>query len=133
MRPAPARLTRPPAWVATTWTRNHELPKIRDYYTIDLLFSYEFNYHPPDAPVPAPKEGKDGKGGGKEVASNSKTMAESMLSLKLLDGLKVAFGIDNVTNARPPFIAGSGDATNTDASLYDPYQRSYYITVSKKF
>ena len=115
--------------------KNHELPKIRDYFTIDLLFSYEFNYHPPDAPVPAPKEAKDGKGGGggKEMASNSKAMADSMLSLKLLDGLKVSFGIDNVSNARPPLIAGSGDATNTDAGLYDPFQRSYYITVSKKF
>ena len=57
--------------MVTTWTRSTNLPKIRDYYTIDLLLSYEFNYHPPDAPAPAPKEGKDGKGGGgKEVASS---------------------------------------------------------------
>ena len=113
--------------------KNHELPKIRDYFTVDLLFSYEFNYHPPEsAPVPAPKEGKDGKGGGKEVAT-SKSMASDMLALKLLDGLKVSFGIDDVNNARPPFIAGSADATNTDAGIYDPFQRRYYITLSKKF
>ena len=119
--------------------KNHELPKIRDYFTVDLLFSYEFglNRPAPDAP-PAPKDGKDrvvsGKDGkdGKTVAT-SQQMAKSMFTTRLLDGLKISFGIDDVNNARPPFIAGSGDATNTDASLYDPYQRRYYIVVSKKF
>ena len=117
--------------------KNHELPKIRNYYDIDLLFSYEFNYKPKDAaPVPSPKEGKDGKGGGssaKEMPASSKTMANEMLALKLLDGLKLSFGITNVTNARPSQIENSPDSTNTDASIYDPFQRSYYITVSKKF
>ena len=122
-----------------------DLPKIRDYYTIDLLFSYEFLPPPPaDAPVPAGKDGKDhvtsGKDGkdGKSVAT-SKDMAGSMFTTRLLDGLKFSFGIDNVTNARPAKIGSlaafdSGpDATNTDASIYDPYQRRYYFVVSKKF
>ncbi len=122
-----------------------DLPIIRDYYTIDLLFSYEFlPPAPTDAPVPAGKDGKDhvvsGKDGkdGKTVAT-SKEMAKSMFTTRLLDGLKFSFGIDNVTNARPAKIGSlanfdSGpDATNTDASIYDPYQRRYYFVVSKKF
>ncbi len=116
------------------------LPIIRDYYTIDVLLSYEFLPPPPaDAPVPAPKDGKDsvksGKDGkdGKTQVATSKQMAESMFTTRLLDGLKLSFGIDNVTNARPSRIAGSPDSTNTDASIYDPYQRRYYFVVSKRF
>ncbi len=107
------------------------LPKIRDYYTIDLLFSYTFGLNKPEAPAPVPAP-KDGKDGGKQVVS--KEVAKKMMtSPRWLDGLSLGFGITNVTNARPVFIADSPDATNTDAALYDPYQRLYYFTVEKKF
>ena len=111
------------------------LSKIRDYYTIDLLFSYEFHYTPPVAPAPASKEAKDGKGGGgKEMATQTTGQTIGTDSpLRFLDGLKLSFGIENVTNARPPLIEGSPDSTNTDASIYDPYQRQYYFVITKKF
>ena len=110
--------------------KNHNLPKIRDYFTVDLLLSYEFTYKPKGMePAPAPKDGKDG---GKAMVGTTKTTtAES--PLRYLDGLKLSFGIQNVTNARPPLIVGSPDSTNTDASIYDPYQRQYYFVVTKKF
>ena len=104
---------------------NH-LPKIRDYFTIDLLFSYEFRSIPTAAPATASREGK---GGGtvppKAFGAN--------WTWRFLDGLKVSCGIENVTNARPAFISQSLDASNTDASIYDPYQRQYYFVVTKKF
>ncbi len=107
-------------------------PKIRDYYTVDLLFAYTFGMNKPEAapmPAPAPKDGKDG---GKQVVS--KEVAKKMATSPMwLDGLSLGFGINNVTNARPPRIVDSPDATNTDAALYDPYQRLYYFTVEKKF
>ena len=107
------------------------LNKIRDYYTIDLLFSYEFGLNKPtDEPAPAPMS-KDAKDGGKQVVSHQE--AKKMMGFHLLDGLKLSFGINNVTNARPPLIIGSPDSTNTDASIYDPYQRRYYFVVTKKF
>ena len=96
------------------------LPKIRDYFTIDLLFSYEFRA------VPAPQEGK---GGG----TTSENVFGEDVPRRLLDGLKLSFGIENVTNARPAFISQSPDLSNTDASIYDPYQRQYYFVVTKKF
>ena len=118
------------------------LSKIRDYYTIDLLFSYEFLAPTaPDAPAPAPKDGKDkGKNvaynSGKDMTKETQTsqeMAKRMDLARYLDGLKLSFGIENVTNARPPLIEDSPDSSNTDASIYDPYQRQYYFVVSKKF
>ena len=118
----------------SVYNRNTDgyLPKIRDYYTINLLFSYTFGLNKPEAPpapAPAPKDGKDG---GKQVVS--KEVAKKMSTApRLLDGLSLGFGINNVTNARPPQIQGSPDSTNTDAALYDPYQRLYYFTLEKKF
>ena len=115
------------------------LPKIRDYFTIDLLLSYEFGLSKP-APgaAPAPKDGKDHVASGKDgkdgkTVQTSHEMAHEMMALKLLDGLKLGFGINNITNARPPLINDSPDATNTDAAIYDPYQRLYYFTIAKKF
>ena len=118
-----------PGSILATTGQNY-LSKIRDYYNINLLFSYEFGLNKPVdvAPAPAPK---DGKGGGKEVVSHEE--AKKMMGFHWLDGLKLSFGIDNVTNARPPLIVGSPDSTNTDASIYDPYQRRYYFVVTKKF
>jgi iron complex outermembrane receptor protein len=118
-----------------TTEEGFNLPKIRDYYTINMTLSYEFGLNKPNpaaAPAPAPKDGKDAKGGGKEVVS-SQQMAKQMTSFKLLDGLKMTFGVNNVTNGKPPLIALSPDFDNTDASIYDPYQRYFYFVVSKKF
>ncbi len=105
--------------------------KLRDYYTIDLLFSYEFGLNKPVDEAPAPPAPKDGKDGGKQVVSHEE--AKKMMSFHLLDGLKLSFGIQNVTNARPPLIVNSPDSSNTDAAIYDPYQRQYYFVVTKKF
>ena len=108
------------------------LPKVRDYYTVNLLFAYTFGLNKPApamAPTPAPKDGKDG---GKQVVSKEVAKQKSTIP-NLLDGLSLGFGINNVTNARPPLINDSPDSTNTDAALYDPYQRLYYFTVEKKF
>jgi iron complex outermembrane receptor protein len=117
-----------------TTEEGFNLPKIRDYYEIDVTLNYEFGLNKPVAGTanPAPAEGKDGKGGGAETAS-SQQMTKKMTTLKLLDGVKVTFGINNVTNAKPATIYVSPDSTNTDASIYDPFQRYYYFVVTKKF
>jgi iron complex outermembrane receptor protein len=110
------------------------LPKIRDYYDIDMTLSYEFGLKKPVPAVPAaPAEGKDAKGGDKEVASNSGQIAKQITGCRLLDGVKVTLGVNNVTNAKPVSLPDSPDSTNTDAALYDPFQRYYYVVVSKKF
>ena len=117
----------------STYFRNQDgyLPKIRDYYTIDLFFSYEFGLgRTTSEQTVASKDSKDAR----VTSSKDKNpVTPRVMSINWLDGLKLGFGINNVTNARPPFIAGSPDATNTDAAIYDPYQRQYYFTISKKF
>ena len=115
----------------TTYNQGN-YPKIRDYYEIDMTVSYEFGLNKPKemaAPAPAPKDGKDG---GKQVVT-SREEARKMMNFNLLDGLKLTFGVNNITNARPPQINDSPDSSNSDVAIYDPYQRYYYFVVSKKF
>ena len=111
------------------------LPKIRDYYDIDMTINYEFglNKATPGAVAPSPKDGKDGKGGGDISKDTSKEIAKKMMAINLLDGLKITFGVNNITNARPPLIALSPDSDNTDTAIYDPFQRYFYFVISKKF
>jgi hypothetical protein len=99
-----------------------------------MTLSYEFGLKKPVPAVPAaPAEGKDVKGGDKEVASNSGQIAKQITGCRMLDGVKVTLGVNNVTNAKPVSLPDSPDSTNTDAALYDPFQRYYYVVVSKKF
>ena len=109
--------------------KNHLLPKIRDYFDVDLLFSYEFGLNKPVDQGPAAPAPKDGKDGGKQVVSHEE--AKKMMSFNFLDGLKLSFGITNVSNARPARVAE--EASGTSAALYDPYQRAYYFVITKKF
>ena len=81
-------------------------------------------------------DGKDGKGGGdgKAMVGQSKAPILGTDSpLRFLDGLKLSFGIEDVTNSKPPIINSSPDGSNIDASLYDPLQRQYYFEITKKF
>ena len=78
-------------------------------------------------------EGKDAK-----TMVDSKTTAgavagaETMSPVqKLLDGLTVAVGCNNMFDQDPPFILGGN--SNTDLSVYDPYGQFVYFEVSKKF
>jgi outer membrane receptor for Fe3+-dicitrate len=51
---------------------------------------------------------------------------------KWYDGTRIAFGVNNVMDEDPPFIAGSTE-DNTDKASYDILGRFVYFEVSKKF
>lgn len=51
---------------------------------------------------------------------------------KWYDGLRLAMGVNNITDEQPPFIA-SGLEDNTDKSTYDILGRFVYFEVSKRF
>ena len=143
--PTRFRLTRRRAWVASTRTsrgrswpaRLSPTPQVRGSR---ITFRKSATISPSTCCSPTSStrlavarhgSRKDGKGGG--AAADSRKVVGTDVPLRFLDGLKLSFGIENVTNARPAFITNSPDASNTDASIYDPYQRQYYFVVTKKF
>jgi iron complex outermembrane receptor protein len=100
---------------------------VSDYFTVDGRLSYTFVRKPSAV---APIEAKDYKStaGQKETAA---TVATGSVVDKLLDGLTVAVGCNNMFDEQPPFIAGGN--SNTDLSTYDPLGRFVYFEISKKF
>ncbi len=50
---------------------------------------------------------------------------------RLLDGLSLAIGCNNLFQEGPPFMAGAN--SNTNLATYDPFGRFVYFEVSHKF
>jgi len=105
--------------------------KIGDYLTFDTRLQYEFRAKPAPAAPSYSKDAKDAKGmvsGASNVAASETTISPFD---KLIDGLTVAVGVNNIFDRVPPTIDGADN--NTDLSAYDPYGRFLYFEVSKKF
>jgi iron complex outermembrane receptor protein len=107
------------------------LPKIRDYFDINVTLSYEFGLGKPVGV--APNTSGDGKDAKQKAADDRERLAQQMAHIRLLGGVKVSLGVNNVTNGKPASIPDAPDASNTDAAIYDPFQRYYYFVISKKF
>jgi iron complex outermembrane recepter protein len=107
---------------------------IEDYISVDGRLSYEFKRQP--RPVAAVESySKDGKGvvGGKNVAGASVEAGGEVMSPfdRVLDGLRLTVGCNNIFDEEPRFVRGANSATSL--STYDPYQRFLYFEVVKKF
>jgi iron complex outermembrane recepter protein len=50
----------------------------------------------------------------------------------LFDGLRLGFGIENVTDRDPPAFPSYG-AANTDPQQYDVLGRRYFVTLNYRF
>ncbi len=99
---------------------------IPSYFAVDLRLSYTFSVEKTQpAPVVDAKDAKDGKNVAAPVVTGCNWKE------KLLDGLGVAVGCNNVGNEQPPFVDGAN--SNTDLSVYDPFGRFVYFEISKKF
>ena len=84
---------------------------VTDYFTVDGRLSYTFVRKPA---APAAIDTKDYKStaSGKETAATS--VATGSVVDKLLDGLTIAVGCNNMFNEQPPFVNGANG--NTDLS-----------------
>jgi hypothetical protein len=102
---------------------------IEDFFSVDGRLSYTFKGHTTAAVV----DTKDAKSmidskGGSTVAAGAETMSPMQ---KLLDGLTLTVGCNNMFDEQPPFIDGGN--SNTNLAVYDPYGQFVYFEISKKF
>jgi iron complex outermembrane receptor protein len=107
--------------------------KVGDFLQFDGRLSYDFKARPVAPPPAATGYSKDAKDGKGMVAGVGTTAAPESFSpfSRLIDGLSVAVGCNNIFDRQPPLIEGADN--NTDLSLYDPYGRFVYFEISKKF
>ena len=106
-------------------------PKVGDYLTFDTRLQYEFRAKPAAAAPSYSKDAKDSKGMVAGASSTTAPVTTVGPFSRLVDGLTVAVGCNNIFDRVPPTVGGAN--ANTDTSIYDPYGRFLYFEVSKKF
>lgn len=116
----------------TVGTNEGAFQRVGDYLQIDGRLAYEFKARPVAPPAAAgySKDAKDSKGMVAGVGATAAPGTSSPFS-RLIDGLTVAVGCNNIFDRQPPLITNANN--NTDSALYDPYGRFVYFEVSKKF
>jgi iron complex outermembrane receptor protein len=113
--------------------------KVRDWITVDLIASYTFNLPLPAAGAEVPGFAKDG---GKSVkitdGKEKNVMPVSTAEYNpcgwraWLNNTTITLGMQNVLDADPPFVAGSGE-NGYDESLATIKGRFWYVQLKKRF
>jgi iron complex outermembrane receptor protein len=111
--------------------------KVAAWTTFDLIASYTFNL-PPPAPAEVPGFAKDG---GKNMKMDAKEKNVLPISIAeynpcgwraWLNNTTITLGMQNVLDADPPFVAGSGE-NGYDESLATIKGRFWYVQLKKRF
>ena len=113
--------------------------KVREYTTLDLITSYTFNFQPPQVQQEVAGYAKDGGKNvkmrdGKEKNVLPVSTAEYGCSnwQFWLNQTTLTLGMQNVTDADPPFVAGAFE-NGYDESLTDIRGRFWYVQLRKRF
>ncbi len=103
-----------------------QLDETKDYFVMDMRASYEFHRTPEAIAAPMGKDSKDSK-----AVAGSTTPGTLSWGDRLLDGLRLTVGLNNILDEEPRYVQGGNSATNLAA--YDPYGRFLYFEVAHKF
>jgi iron complex outermembrane recepter protein len=112
--------------------------KVREWVTLDLILNYTFNL-PPPAPAEVPGLAKDGgknvkikDGKEKNVMPVSTSEYNPCGWHAWLNNTTLTFGMQNVFDEDPPFVAGSFE-NGYDESLATIKGRFWYVQLKKRF
>ncbi len=112
--------------------------KVAAWTTLDLIASYIFNL-PPPAPAEVPGLAKDGgknvntkDGKEKNVMPVSTAKYDPCGWRGWVNNTTITLGMQNVLDADPPFVAGSGE-NGYDESLATIKGRFWYVQLKKRF
>ncbi|HZR77692.1 MAG TPA: TonB-dependent receptor, partial [Chthoniobacterales bacterium] len=112
--------------------------KVREWVTVDLILNYTFNLPPPAAQSEVAGYSKDG---GKNVRMGGKDKNVTPVSTAeynpcgwraWLNNTTITFGIDNVFDSEPPFVAASFE-NGYDQQTANVKGRLWYVGVKKRF
>jgi outer membrane receptor protein involved in Fe transport len=112
--------------------------KVAAWTTLDLILNYTFNL-PPPAPAEVPGFAKDGgrnfkmKDGKEKSVMPISTAEYNPCGWRAwLNNITITLGMQNVFDADPPFVAGSGE-NGYDESLATIKGRFWYVQLKKRF
>lgn len=104
---------------------------IEDYYRLDMQMAYEWG-KPGTPGLPFLTEVPTADAKDMKEMKTGKDALTTATSTDWFDGLRVAVGVNNVTNVAPPFLTSSAE-DNTDKATYDIIGRFVYFQIDKKF
>jgi iron complex outermembrane receptor protein len=102
---------------------------VKQTFTLDLQASYEFRFVENET---ASAYSKDSKGS--EGMSTQNTTASLSICQRLLNGLRITVGCNNILDRDPPAAFGEGgNGVGYPGFTYDATNQFYYVRVTKKF
>jgi outer membrane receptor protein involved in Fe transport len=117
------------------WDHNR---KVREWVTLDLILNYTFNLPPPAAQSEVAGYSKDGGKNVKMSGKDKNVMPVSTAEYNpcgwraWLNQTTLTFGIDNLFDQEPPFVAGAFE-NGYDESTANAKGRLWYVGVKKRF
>jgi outer membrane receptor protein involved in Fe transport len=112
--------------------------KVREWVTLDLIVNYTFNLPPPAAQSEVAGYSKDGGKNVKMAGKDKNVMPVSTAEYNpcgwraWLNNTTLTFGIDNLFDLEPPFVAGAFE-NGYDESTTNAKGRLWYLGVKKRF
>ncbi|HST30570.1 MAG TPA: TonB-dependent receptor [Chthoniobacterales bacterium] len=112
--------------------------KVREWVTLDLIINYTFNLPPPAAQSEVAGYSKDGGKNVKMSGKDKNVMPVSTAEYNpcgwraWLNQTTLTFGIDNLFDSEPPFVAGAFE-NGYDESTTNAKGRLWYLGVKKRF
>jgi iron complex outermembrane receptor protein len=112
--------------------------KVREWVTLDLIVNYTFNLPPPAAQSEVAGYSKDGGKNVKMAGKDKNVMPVSTAEYNpcgwraWLNNTTLTFGIDNVFDSEPPFVAASFE-NGYDESTTNAKGRLWYMGIKKRF
>ena len=107
--------------------------KIREWTTFDAIVSYTFKARPVTSGSEVAGYAKDDSKDAKDEGGVHAIDTESGGWRAWLKGTKITFGITNIFDLDPPFVAFYAGNNGYDESAFDIKGRSYYISLKKRF
>jgi len=112
--------------------------KVREWVTLDLIVNYSFNLPPPAAQSEVAGYAKDGGKNVKMAGKDKNVMPVSTAEYNpcgwraWLNQTTLTFGIDNLFDSEPPFVAGAFE-NGYDESTTNAKGRLWYMAIKKRF
>ena len=123
-------------WDSHFFTADLNDRKVREWTTLDFVLNYSFNQRVSPNEKQVPGETRDGKG--KNVMPVSTAEYNPCGWRAWLDHTSLSFGVNNVFDLAPPFVAAATMATGAAENGFDEATanglgRFWYVAVKKRF
>ena len=122
-------------WDNSKFTNKLRDRKVREWTTVDWILSYNFRFSPASSLTDVPGASKNSAGTGTTEKNSGPSITSQYNPFgwrAWLNNMTVTFGINNLTDEQPPFVAASIE-NGFDESTANIRGRTWYVALRKRF